>query len=179
MSQQSVQFREGYSIDDLAREYGSEQQCEEALFSWRWPNGFVCSECGSHSYSKLGTHRLYQCSYCHHETALTSGTIFKKTKLHLTTWFLAIHLLTQSEADLSALELKKKLGVSYRTAWLMKHKIMQIIRERDDLTALKEFTWVNTYDWQYKRCHDSYLAFDFSKLYVPGARVSRRASGSS
>jgi hypothetical protein len=58
---------------------------------------------------------------------LISGTIFEQTKLPLTTWFLAIHLITQAKTGLSALALKRQLGVSYNTAWSMKHKIMQVI----------------------------------------------------
>ena len=122
MAKNKIQFQKGYSITDLFKEYGTEKQCEDALFKWRWPDKFCCSKCGSDSYCSLKTRRLYQCNHCHHQTSLTAGTIFEKTKLPLTTWFLGIHLLTQSKTGLSALELKRQLGVSYNTAWLMKHK---------------------------------------------------------
>jgi hypothetical protein len=56
---------------------------------------------------------------------LISGTIFEQTKLPLTTWFLAIQLITQAKTGVSALALKRQIGVSYNTAWSMKHKIMQ------------------------------------------------------
>jgi hypothetical protein len=59
---------------------------------------------------------------------LISGTIFEQTKLPLSTWFLAIHLITQAKTGLSALALKRQVGVSYNTAWGMKHKIMQVWR---------------------------------------------------
>jgi hypothetical protein len=67
---------------------------------------------------------------------VTSGTIFEHTKLPLTTWFLAIHLITQAKTGLSALCLKRQLGVSYNTAWSMKQKIMQVMKERDDSRPL-------------------------------------------
>lgn len=137
MAKNKIQFQKGYSITDLFKEYGTEKQCEDALFSWRWPDKFCCSKCGSDSYCSLKTRRLYQCNHCHHQTSLTAGTIFEKTKLPLTTWFLGIHLLTQSKTGLSALELKRQLGVSYNTAWLMKHKVMQVMKERDDSQPLK------------------------------------------
>ena len=177
MLQANIQFRKDYSIADLHREYGTEKQCEEALFRWRWPNGFICSECSSYSYSEREGHERFHCNHCHSKTSLTSGTIFEKSKLSLTTWFLGIHLLTQSETGLSVLDLRKKLNISYANAWKMKHRIMRIIKERDGLVAAKEFIWVNTYDWQYKRCNDDYLSFDFTKLYVPGAKIHRRVSG--
>jgi hypothetical protein len=61
-----------------------------------------------------------------------SGTIFEATKLPLTTWFLAMHLLTPSKNTVSVLELKRHLGVSYPTAWAIKHKLMQIRVDRDE-----------------------------------------------
>ncbi len=177
MTQNHIRFREDYSIADLHREYGAEKQCEQALFNWRWPKGFICPECGFHRYSNQREDGLLQCNYCHHESSLKSGTIFEKSNLSLTTWFLGIHLLTQSEVGFSAMKLKGELGVSYPTAWVMKYKIMRVIKGRDDLIVAREFTWINTYDWQYKRCHDSYLPLGLSRLYVPGAKVSGRISG--
>ena len=67
-----------------------------------------------------------------HQCSLISGTIFEATKLPLTRWFLAMHLLTQAKNNVSALELKRHLGVSYRSAWLIKHKIMEAMRLRED-----------------------------------------------
>jgi transposase-like protein len=132
MSKNKVQFQSGYSLIDLFQHYGTEKQCREALFNWRWPTGFNCSECGDDKYCFLKTRKLYQCNKCHHQTSLISGTIFEQTKLPLTTWFLAIHLITQSKSGLSALALKREVGISYNTAWSMKHKIMQVMKERDD-----------------------------------------------
>jgi hypothetical protein len=60
------------------------------------------------------------------------GTIFEATKLPLTTWFLAMHLLTQAKNNVSALELTRHLGVRYKTAWLLKHKLMQVMCEREE-----------------------------------------------
>ena len=80
--------------------------------------------------------RLYQCNRCHHQASLTARTIFDSTKLPLTTWFLAIYLLTQRKNSLSALQLSRELGVSYNTAWQLKHKIMQVMFERERNTVL-------------------------------------------
>ena len=132
MCKNKIQFQTGYSLVDLFSDYGTESQCREALFNWRWPNGFRCPECGCDRYCALKTRKLYQCYSCHHQVSVTSGTIFEQTKLPLTIWFLAIHLITQSKTGISALELKRQLGVSYNTAWSMKHKIMQVMKERDD-----------------------------------------------
>jgi hypothetical protein len=64
------------------------------------------------------------CAACDHQCSLTSGTILHHTKLRLSTWFLAMYLISQSKNGISALELKRQLGVSYPTAWLVKHKVM-------------------------------------------------------
>ena len=136
MCKNSVQFQAGYSLIELIKDYGTEDQCAEALFKWRWPDGFRCPVCGSDRYSLVKTRKLYQCSNCHHQTSLVSGTIFEHTKLPLTTWFLAIHLITQAKTGVSALSLKRQLGVSYNTAWSMKQKIMQVMKERDDGKSL-------------------------------------------
>jgi hypothetical protein len=62
---------------------------------------------------------------------VTCGTILQATKLPLTTWFLGMHLLTQAKNNVSALELKRHRGVRYKTAWLLKHKLMQVMSERE------------------------------------------------
>ena len=131
-----VQFQKGYSLPEFLRDYGTEEQCREALFRWRWPTGYECPRCGSESHCHLKSRDVFQCNRCHHQQTLTSGTIFSSTKLPLTTWFLSIHLLTQAKTGLSALSLHRQLRVSYNTAWSMKQKLMQVMKERDDSKPL-------------------------------------------
>ena len=92
MSKNRVQFQRSISLLDFMARYGSEAQCEQALFAWRWPNGFVCPRCGHSAYWALGTRRLLQCQLCRHQSSLTSDTIFAASKLPLQVWFLAEHL---------------------------------------------------------------------------------------
>jgi hypothetical protein len=114
--------------------YGSDDQCEEALIESRWPSGFACPGCGCrHCSSFRREGRLYfQCTACRHQCSVISGTIFEATKLGLSRWFLAMHLLTQSKNNVAALELMRHLGVCYKTAWLVKHKLMEVMRVRED-----------------------------------------------
>jgi len=142
-----VQFQKGLSLSDFFQHYETNEKCSEALFKWRWPDGYICPECGSTSYCSLKTRKLYQCNHCHHQNSLTSGTIFASTNLPLTTWFLAIHLITQSKTGIAALELKRQLGVSYNTAWSMKQKIMQVMKERDDSKALTGVVQLDDVYW--------------------------------
>lgn len=134
MAINGVQFQRGLSLADFLKDYGTEEQCERALEVSRWPGGFRCPVCQSGAYHGFdrGGRRYWQCKHCRHQTTVTSGTIFEATKLPLTTWFLAMHLLTQSKNNVSALELKRHLGVSYPTAWAIKHKLMQVMADRDE-----------------------------------------------
>jgi len=147
MSINKVQFQEGYSILELFDNYGTDEQCREALFNWKFKDGFVCSECGGKTFCKLKKRKLYQCNCCHHQTSATSGTIFDSTKLPLNKWFLAIHFLTQIKTCISALELKRQLKVSYKTAWSMKQKILQVMKERDDSKPLSGIIQLDDVYW--------------------------------
>ena len=137
MARNQVQFQKGMSLAAFDAEYGSEERCHTALFSQRWPDGFVCPKCQGQKHSYCVRRRLYQCSACRAQTSLKAGTIFHKSKIPLTKWFLAIYLLTQSKNDISALELSRQLGVKYDTAWAMKHKLMAAMAERNKAYKLK------------------------------------------
>jgi len=132
MARNSVQFQKGMSEPEFQRLYGSEELCVAALTAWRWPNGFVCVRCGHDQGYLMSKRKLYQCANCRTQTSLTAETIFHSPKLPLTTWFRAMYHLTQSKNGISALELSRRLGVKYDTAWKLKHKLMQVMKERDD-----------------------------------------------
>ena len=136
MPRNRVQFQPGMSLGDFLARYGSEEQCQQALFDWRWPRGFVCPRCTHTNAFVLQGRRLFQCAACRHQCSVGSDTLFAGTKLPLRTWFLAMFLLTQAKNGLSALELSRVLGISYNSTWLMKHKIMQAMKERESTQPL-------------------------------------------
>jgi transposase-like protein len=111
--------------------YGTHEQCEELVRAWRWPEGFACPRCSQtwHSEFRRGQRLYFQCSACRYQCSLVSGTVFESSKLPLPKWFLAMHLITQAKNSVSALELMRHLGVSYPTAWLVKHKLMEVTCE--------------------------------------------------
>ena len=128
MPMNRVQFQKGLSLPEFMKRYGTEEQCERALIAARWPSGFTCPACGlmeSRSTFRRQGRLYWQCAGCPHQCSVTSGTVFEATKLPLTRWFMAMQLLTQSKNNVSALELKRQLGVCYRTAWLVKHKLLE------------------------------------------------------
>ena len=138
MKMNRIQFQKGMSMNDLMKSYGTEEQCISALERMRWPNGYVCPKCSSalNVIVYHGTTRAYRCLGCKAETTLTANTVFHSTKLALTVWFQAIYFLTQTKNDVSALELKRLIGVCYRTAWRIKHKLMEVMYLREETTVL-------------------------------------------
>ena len=136
MSKNKVQFQRGMSLVDFMAHYGSEAQCEAALFAWRWPQGFECPGCGHKSYCVLKSRRLFQCNACARQTSVTAGSVFAGSKLALSIWFLAMYLITQAKNGISSLALARQLGVSQNSAWLLKHKLMQAMLEREGLRRL-------------------------------------------
>ena len=83
-----------------------------------------------------GARRVFQRRACRKQTSLIAGTIFRGTKLALRVWYLAIYLISQVKSRLSALALKRYLGVGYPTAWLIHHKFMQAMLEREECYRL-------------------------------------------
>ena len=133
MAMNRIQFQSGMSMSEFFKLFGTEELCAAALESARWPDGFRCPACGgpAHCVLHAGGKKSFQCNACRHQTSLIAGTVFHSTKLPLRTWFLAIYLISQAKTGLSALSLKRQLGVSYPTAWLVQHKLMQAMTERE------------------------------------------------
>ena len=134
MAMNRIQFQPGLSMPEFLKDYGTEVQCELTLEAARWPEGFRCPRCdgAAHYVVRNGVRKVFQCVACRHQASLIAGTLFQGTKLPLTTWFLAIYLISQAKTGLSALSLKRQLGVSYPTAWLIHHKLMQAMADRED-----------------------------------------------
>ena len=132
MARNMVQFQKGLSDVRFDEMYGSEERCHAALVELRWPDGFECPECGGrgHCIVKRGARRLFQCNACRKQTSVKAGTIFAASKLPLRIWFKAIYLVTQSKKGISSIELGRRLGVTQTAAWVMKHKLAQVMFER-------------------------------------------------
>lgn len=147
MAKNTVQFQAGLSLPAFLERYGSEEQCRAALIRQRWPQGFQCPDCGHPGHCQLKRRDVLQCNRCKRQVSPTSGTLFAETKLPLRIWFLAIYLLTQHKNGISALTLRRQLGVSYNTAWLLKHKLMQAMVERDTYRPLRGDVQIDDAYW--------------------------------
>lgn len=127
MAQNKIQFQPALSLPEFFRRYGTVEQCEKALEEARWPEGFRCPRCqGCAAWScRRGKQPLRLCAGCGYQCSLTAGTLLQDTKLPLTTWFLAMQLISGAKNGIAALELRRQLDVSYPTAWMIKHKLSQ------------------------------------------------------
>lgn len=111
-------------------------KAREHLEALRWPNGPICPHCGNSDPQKLKAlkgkaHRagLYQCAECREQFTVTVGTVFERSKIPLNKWLLATHLMTSSKKGISAQQLHRMMGITYKTAWFMCHRIREAMRE--------------------------------------------------
>lgn len=114
--------------------FQSEDKAREALEAVRWPNGPVCPHCGNSDPEKLAkvegkkrTHRpgLYYCNECKGQFTVTVGTVFERSKVPLTKWWMAAHMFNSAKNGVSAHEIHRNLGVTYKTAWFMMHRLRE------------------------------------------------------
>jgi transposase-like protein len=141
MSQDLIQFQPGLSWEQFHGLYGSEDQCEQAVVGARWPDGWCCARCRCKRFllTRNGSGRqLWECFLCGYQSSSIVGTVIQHSKVPLTKWVLAMYLMTPNKNAVSALALKRQLGVSYKTAWPLKHKLMQAMQLRDKSYALQE-----------------------------------------
>jgi len=146
-----VQFQPGLSLTDFLSQYGTDEQCRDALFQLRWPNGFQCPQCGATEFCKIRSRKVFQCNNCHTQTSLTSQTILADTKLPLKTWFLGLYFVTQSKDGISSLNLSRTLGISANAGLRLKHKLQQVMKERDDSRPLDGLLLIDDAYWGGKK----------------------------
>lgn len=135
------------SLVDIVHRFHSEEVCRDYLEHLRWPDGVCCTRCGScDSISEITTRDQFHCMDCNYRFSVTSGTIFDNTKLPLWKWFAAIFLMIEGKKGISANQIKRTLGVTYKTAWHLCHRVREAMRdtEADPLSGIIEVdeTWV-------------------------------------
>ncbi len=139
-----------FNLSTIAKTLSDENEAYKFLEFTLWRNGVECPHCGSVNQSKFleprngerktkrgnkTYRRVWQCDICHEQFSVLVGTIFEDTKISLSKWFIAIHEMCAAKNGVSALELSRKLGISYRPAWHMAHRIRLAI-SRDPLAKM-------------------------------------------
>jgi transposase-like protein len=112
----------------LSEAFDTDAECRAYLEELRWPNGVECPRCQSKSISRIKARKVFDCDGCRYQFSVTAGTIFHDSHLPLPKWFLAIFLISESKKGMSALQLKRLLKVSYKTAWYLCHRIREAMR---------------------------------------------------
>jgi transposase-like protein len=120
------------NLTNLAANFSAENKARELLESLRWPNGVACPHCGGADPYRLkttptarnpGRIRLWKCAQCGKQFNVTVGTVFEGSHIPVAKWLLGIHLMCASKKGMSAHQLHRMLGITYRAAWFMNHRL--------------------------------------------------------
>ena len=117
------------NLVNLIEHYGNDKKCRQYLEALRWADGIKCPRCGSDKTSHIEKRDQYDCDQCRYQFSITAGTIFHDSHLPIWKWFLAIYLMTESKKGISANQLKRSLGVSYKTAWYLCHRVRKAMED--------------------------------------------------
>ena len=103
-----------------------------------WPTGMVCRHCGNANASRIAhlngkAHRqgVYQCAECRQQFTVTVGTVFERSKIPLSKWLAALFLMVSSKKGVSAHQMHRMLGISYKSTWFMMHRLREAMRTGD------------------------------------------------
>ena len=113
--------------------YADPNKAREHLESLLWPDGPVCPHCGvignaAPLNGKSTRPGVYKCRDCRHPFSVTVGTVFERSKIPLHKWLMATHLLASSKKGISSHQIHRTLGVTYKTAWFMTHRIREAMK---------------------------------------------------
>ena len=124
---------ERYTIANLNKDFSNDDACLEWLRNHLYPDGIFCQTCGrTTKHHKIANRRSYSCDHCGHHVHPTAGTIFEKSTTPLKSWFHAIFLMSSTRTGISAKQLERELGVTYKTAWRMFTEIRKLLNEKVD-----------------------------------------------
>src|ERR1700730_3354138 len=115
--------------------FTNEDKAREALEAIRWPDGPYCPHCGNADQEKIAKGEgkatrpgLYYCAACNGQFTVTIGSVMERSKIPLSKWLFAMHLMGASKKGMSALQLQRMLGVTYKTAWFLCHRIREAMK---------------------------------------------------
>lgn len=127
-----------YTIADFQREFPDDDACLDRILLIRYGDEPVCPGCEHQTkFHRVSGRRQYACQRCGHHVAPCAGTVFEKSSTSLWKWFYAMYLFTASRHGVPAKELERQLGVTYKTAWRMGHKLRELM---DDVNGSPTFT---------------------------------------
>ncbi len=119
------------TLSDVIRLYSTDDKCREILTKLRWPAGIECPRCKETRVAWLQARSQFECAQCGYQFSVTTGTVFNDTHLPLEKWFLAVVLLCEAKKGMSACQIQRTLGISYKTAWYLCHRIRAAMAQCD------------------------------------------------
>ncbi|MBK8466603.1 MAG: IS1595 family transposase [Chloracidobacterium sp.] len=121
-----------YTVKDFRNQFPTDDACLEYLKDLLYPEGITCKKCEKITkHHKVASRRSYSCQICGHHVHPTAGTIYHKSTTPLTDWFYAVFLMASTRCGISAKQLERELGVTYKTAWRMFKQIRSMLDESD------------------------------------------------
>jgi transposase-like protein len=117
------------TLVDVINLFDTDEKCRELLVRLRWPNEVECPRCKMPAVELATAKQLFYCKGCDYQFSVTTGTVFNDSHLALQKWFLATLLLCEAKKGMSAMQIKRTLGVSYKTAWYLCHRIRSAMTE--------------------------------------------------
>lgn len=119
-----------YTIKDFEKQFPNEDVCLDFLFKARYPKGVHCQKCDKVTpHYRIANRKVYSCQFCGYHISPTAGTIFHKSETPLKSWFHAIFLMSSTKTGISAKQLERELGVTYKTAWRMFRQVRRLMSE--------------------------------------------------
>ncbi|MCY4474657.1 MAG: IS1595 family transposase [Chloroflexi bacterium] len=132
-------YRKGITFLDAARIFSDEDSAQEWIISKRWSRGITCPSCGNQNVSELkrrGTLRRWRCKdrkACGKNFTVKTDTIMHDSKLPVSQWCIAIYLYTTNLKGISAMKLHRELGIAYKNAWHMAHRIRKAMETQPQM----------------------------------------------
>lgn len=117
------------NLISVIAQFGTDDKCRERLVQLKWPKGIACPRCESAKISHVAARHIYDCDSCRYQFSVTANSIFHDSHLPLTKWFFATYVMVESKKGVSANQLKRMLGISYKTAWYLCHRIRKAMDE--------------------------------------------------
>jgi transposase len=132
-TKQSIPKELRYTVANFNEEFPDDDACLEYVKEQRWPNGvYSCEKCKTErKHYRVSGRTAYACDHCGHHIYPLAGTIFEKTSTSLKTWFYAMYLMGSTRCGISAKQIQRETGVTYKTAWRMFKQIRSLLSEGD------------------------------------------------
>jgi len=127
--QQKPAVKYEMNLMKLMEQYHSEDRCRRDLEELRWSEGVTCPRCTGKNHSHDSVRHIYDCYSCGYQFSVLSGTMLHDTHLSLQKWFVAVYLMVESKKGMSANQIKRTIGVSYKTAWYLCHRIREAMAQ--------------------------------------------------